>query len=141
LTCSSWRWWAFRLWVGIQQATKKLVGELAVQGDRIEGFRELGDTAMLDQNAGLQLVADNDRRHERHPVALARKQPQHGHVVDFSEDDRPNAGKIEQIVEPGPGFAVDPTSASAPFVATLVDVTGLVIYFSVALLILNCTVL
>ncbi|HEX5035923.1 MAG TPA: magnesium transporter, partial [bacterium] len=26
----------------------------------------------------------------------------------------------------------DPASASAPFVATLVDVTGLVIYFSVA---------
>jgi len=35
----------------------------------------------------------------------------------------------------------DPASASAPFVATLVDVTGLVIYFSVALLILSGTVL
>ena len=31
----------------------------------------------------------------------------------------------------------DPASASAPFVATLVDVTGLVIYFSVALLVLG----
>ena len=35
----------------------------------------------------------------------------------------------------------DPASASAPFVATLVDVTGLVIYFSVALLLLRGTVL
>jgi magnesium transporter len=35
----------------------------------------------------------------------------------------------------------DPASASAPFVATLVDVTGLVIYFSVALLILQGTLL
>jgi magnesium transporter len=35
----------------------------------------------------------------------------------------------------------DPASASAPFVATLVDVTGLVIYFSVALLILRGTIL
>ena len=35
----------------------------------------------------------------------------------------------------------DPASASAPFVATLVDVTGLVIYFSVALIILSGTVL
>lgn len=35
----------------------------------------------------------------------------------------------------------DPASASAPFVATLVDVTGLVIYFSVALLILKGTLL
>jgi magnesium transporter len=35
----------------------------------------------------------------------------------------------------------DPASASAPFVATLVDVTGLVIYFSVALVILNGTLL
>jgi magnesium transporter len=36
---------------------------------------------------------------------------------------------------------LDPASASAPFVATLVDVTGLMIYFSVALLILRGTLL
>lgn len=35
----------------------------------------------------------------------------------------------------------DPASASAPFVATLVDVTGLVIYFSIAALILHGTLL
>jgi magnesium transporter len=35
----------------------------------------------------------------------------------------------------------DPASASAPFVATLVDVTGLVIYFSVAFVILRGTLL
>ena len=35
----------------------------------------------------------------------------------------------------------DPASASAPFVATLVDVTGLVIYFTVALLVLGGTLL
>ena len=35
----------------------------------------------------------------------------------------------------------DPASASAPFVATLVDVTGLSIYFYVALLILSGTLL
>jgi len=35
----------------------------------------------------------------------------------------------------------DPASASAPFVATLVDVTGLVIYFSVAFMILRGTLL
>jgi magnesium transporter len=34
----------------------------------------------------------------------------------------------------------DPASASAPFVATLVDFTGLVIYFSVALAILGGTI-
>ena len=33
-------------------------------------------------------------------------------------------------------FGFDPASASAPFVATLVDVTGLVIYFTVAMRIL-----
>ncbi len=38
-------------------------------------------------------------------------------------------------------FGLDPASASAPFVATLVDVTGLVIYFSVALVILHGTLL
>jgi magnesium transporter len=35
----------------------------------------------------------------------------------------------------------DPATASAPFVATLVDVTGLVIYFTVALVILHGTLL
>jgi magnesium transporter len=38
-------------------------------------------------------------------------------------------------------FGFDPASASAPFVATLVDVTGLVIYFTVALAILSATLL
>lgn len=36
---------------------------------------------------------------------------------------------------------LDPASASAPFVATLVDVSGLIIYFSVALVILSGTLL
>jgi magnesium transporter len=35
----------------------------------------------------------------------------------------------------------DPATSSAPFVATLVDVTGLVIYFTVAMIILSGTVL
>jgi magnesium transporter len=35
----------------------------------------------------------------------------------------------------------DPATSSAPFVATLVDVTGLVIYFSVATVILHGTLL
>jgi magnesium transporter len=36
---------------------------------------------------------------------------------------------------------LDPASASAPFVATLVDVTGLIIYFSVAQVVLRGTLL
>jgi magnesium transporter len=38
-------------------------------------------------------------------------------------------------------FGLDPASASAPFVATLVDVTGVLIYFLLALLILSGTLL
>jgi magnesium transporter len=38
-------------------------------------------------------------------------------------------------------LGADPASASAPFVATLVDVTGLVIYFTVASIVLRGTVL
>jgi magnesium transporter len=38
-------------------------------------------------------------------------------------------------------FGADPATSSAPFVATLVDVTGLVIYFSVAFLLLHDTLL
>ena len=38
-------------------------------------------------------------------------------------------------------FGFDPASASAPFVATLVDVSGLVIYFTLASIILSGTLL
>ena len=38
-------------------------------------------------------------------------------------------------------FGLDPATSSAPFVATLVDVTGLVIYFNMALFILRGTLL
>ncbi len=38
-------------------------------------------------------------------------------------------------------LGADPASSSAPFVATLVDVTGLIIFFNVALLILKGTLL
>jgi len=49
------------------------------------------------------------------------------------------AGSMLPFVLKRIGF--DPASASAPFVATLVDVTGLVIYFSVAFLVLHGTLL
>jgi len=49
------------------------------------------------------------------------------------------AGSMLPFVMRGLGF--DPAASSAPFVATLVDVTGLVIYFSVASLILHGTLL
>lgn len=38
-------------------------------------------------------------------------------------------------------FGADPAASSAPFVATLVDVTGLIIYFSVAFIVLRGTLL
>ena len=34
-------------------------------------------------------------------------------------------------------IGTDPATSSAPFVATLVDVTGLIIYFSIALVIMR----
>jgi magnesium transporter len=49
------------------------------------------------------------------------------------------AGSLLPFILRGLGF--DPASASAPFVATLVDVTGLIIYFSVAAFVLRGTLL
>jgi magnesium transporter len=49
------------------------------------------------------------------------------------------AGSILPFILRGLGF--DPASASAPFVATLVDVTGLVIYFTVAAFVLSGSLL
>ena len=48
-------------------------------------------------------------------------------------------GSILPFILRSLGF--DPASASAPFVATLVDVTGLVIYFSVGVVVLRGTLL
>src|SRR5512135_1728100 len=48
-------------------------------------------------------------------------------------------GSVLPFILRGLGF--DPASASAPFVATLVDVTGLVIYFTIAAVILEGTLL
>ncbi len=48
-------------------------------------------------------------------------------------------GSLLPLVLRRMGF--DPATSSAPFVATLVDVTGLVIYFSVGLLVLHSTLL
>ena len=49
------------------------------------------------------------------------------------------AGSMLPLILKKIGF--DPATSSAPFVATLVDVTGLVIYFSVALIFLKGTLL
>jgi magnesium transporter len=38
-------------------------------------------------------------------------------------------------------LGLDPASASAPFVATLVDVTGIVLYFTIASIFLSGTLL
>jgi magnesium transporter len=38
-------------------------------------------------------------------------------------------------------FGADPAASSTPFIATLVDVTGLIIYFSFAAMILTGTLL
>ena len=39
------------------------------------------------------------------------------------------------------GLGFDPATSSAPFVATLVNVTGLIIYFTVATVVLRGTIL
>jgi magnesium transporter len=45
------------------------------------------------------------------------------------------SGSLMPIVLKRLGF--DPAASSAPFVATLVDVTGLIIYFTVAIIFLT----
>ncbi|MFN8511026.1 MAG: magnesium transporter [Chloroflexia bacterium] len=56
-----------------------------------------------------------------------------------SSSSAPLAGSLLPFLLRRVGF--DPASASAPFVATLVDVSGLVIYFTVASIILHGTLL
>lgn len=60
-------------------------------------------------------------------------------VIDTLVKEQTEDGSMLPFLLKRIGF--DPASASAPFVATLVDVTGLVIYFSVAFLMLRGTLL
>jgi len=48
-------------------------------------------------------------------------------------------GSMLPLIIKRAGF--DPATSSAPFIATLVDVTGLIIYFTVALLVMRGTLL
>lgn len=49
------------------------------------------------------------------------------------------SGSMLPLVLKRMGF--DPAASSAPFVATMVDVTGLIIYFSIAIVVLHGTLL
>ncbi len=86
---------------------------------------------VLWQQLGIVRLRRRTTRWSRSPSALALVG-----IVAFGS----LAGSMLPVpAASGSGF--DPASASAPFVATLVDVTGLVIYFSVALLVLRGTLL
>ena len=61
------------------------------------------------------------------------------HLHDLGFVDRPYCSG--QSVEYIKKFGLDPATSSAPFVATLVDVTGIIIYFTTAMLILQGTLL
>ena len=63
------------------------------------------------------------------------------HGIHDEQNDHEDLNELVGISEDLRKIGFDPASASAPFVATLVDVTGLVIYFSVAWLILRGTLL
>ena len=93
----------------------------------------LGVIGLLRVRA-VAVARDALRRALRPDRAHRRGEPGRGSCVWGSL-----AGSMLPFVLRRLGF--DPASASAPFVATLVDVTGLVIYFSVATLILTGTVL
>ena len=54
---------------------------------------------MLDQDACGQLVPDHHGRHESEALALSCHETQHRHVVDFRENDRLDARRVEQSVE------------------------------------------
>ncbi|MBS0535940.1 MAG: magnesium transporter [Proteobacteria bacterium] len=130
------------------QATSLLIQSLARQELRLRDWwrvavRELPTGIVLGAILGLigmarislwQYVGFYDYGHYWPLVALTVGAALVG-IVTFGS----MAGSMLPFILKRLGF--DPASASAPFVATLVDVTGLVIYFSVALVILRGTLL
>ena len=72
-------------------------------------------------------------------AALAADRPDH-RLLAHRRGDVGNAFRLDAAVCVA-AAGLDPATSSAPFVATLVDVTGLIIYFTVALLILRGTLL
>ena len=129
------------------QATSLIIRSLALGEIRLRDWwkimlRELPSGLMLGAILGLMGIAriliwqQLGLAHYPHPnlLALTIGVALVG-VVTFGS----LAGSMLPFVLQRLGF--DPASASAPFVATLVDVTGLSIYFYVALLILRGTLL
>jgi len=57
----------------------------------VDFFHELRDAAMFDEHTGFQLVAHNDRRRHCHAFALTAEPAQHRHIIDFGQDDWPDA--------------------------------------------------
>ncbi len=98
---------------------------------------------LVPQGADLpQDVATMVRTHER-PTAYGRHWFLIGTTVFFALIGVVTWGSLAGSMLPfilrRVGF--DPATSSAPFVATLVDVTGLIIYFSVAMIVLHGTLL
>ena len=75
------------------------VREASTLGDRVETLCNLGDLVVLDESPAHQLVPHDDRRDERQAMTLTCEQPEHRHVVDLGENDRPDAGELRQPVE------------------------------------------
>ena len=82
------------------------------------------------------------RFHEECVKALSEPEPGAGLISRPRESEEllRSAGRTFHDT-PAQSLGFDPATSSAPFVATLVDVTGLVIYFSFALLFLRGTLL
>ncbi|MRG54836.1 magnesium transporter [Phyllobacterium sp. SYP-B3895] len=130
------------------QATSLLIRALALQELRLKDWwrvalRELPTGIVLGTFLGLigviristwQMLGLYDYGVHWHLVAATVGTALVG-IVTFGS----LAGSMLPFILQKIGF--DPASASAPFVATLVDVTGLIIYFSIALMILSGTLL
>ena len=130
------------------QATSLLIRALALQELRLKDWwrvalREIPTGLVLGSFLGLigvaritawQLLGFYDYGPHWHLVAATVGTALVG-IVTFGS----LTGSMLPFILQRTGF--DPASASAPFVATLVDVTGLVIYFSIALVILSGTLL
>ena len=91
-----------------------------------------------------KICLDESARHKESQHTLAAPQPcANAGVYLFEEVLAPMWGTLSGSMKPIvlKKFKLDPATSSAPLVATLVDVTGLVIYFTIAAIILKGTIL
>ena len=90
-----------------EQLAQHRVRKAAARGDGVELFPDSCHTMSLNEDAAVEFVAHDDGWNKRESGAFIGEQPEHGHVVDFGQDDRADVCQVQQAIEANADVAVE----------------------------------